>query len=79
MKSGVLWAHVDVLNGPMWDEMKDWNPAVKEQPDGYLDSGSGAILQSPVRINHLVGKPTAENVKDWRQSAGVHEVTLETD
>jgi len=79
MKSGVLWAHVDVLNGPMWDEMKDWNPAVKEQPDGYLDSGSGAILQSPVRINHLVGKPTAENVKDWRQSAGVHEVTFEVD
>lgn len=77
MKSGVLWAHVDVLNGPMWDEMKDWNPAVKEQPDGYLDSGSGAILESPVRINHLVGKPTTDNVKDWRQSAGVHEVTLE--
>ncbi|TXI89643.1 MAG: transcriptional regulator, partial [Cupriavidus sp.] len=77
MKSGVLWAHVDVLNGPMWDEMKDWNPAVKEQPDGYLDSGSGAILQSPVRINHLVGKPTAHNDKDWRQSAGVHEVTFE--
>lgn len=77
MKSGVLWAHVDVLNGPMWDEMKDWNPAVKQQPDGYLDSGSGAILQAPVRINHLVGKPTADNVKDWRQSAGVYEVTFE--
>ncbi|WP_284459625.1 phage terminase large subunit [Cupriavidus campinensis] len=79
MKSGVLWAHVDVLNGPMWDEMKDWNPAIKEQPDGYLDSGSGAILEAPVRINHLVGKPTAENVKDWRQSTGVHEVTFEVD
>ncbi|MFC4518616.1 phage terminase large subunit [Cupriavidus pinatubonensis] len=77
MKSGVLWAHVDVLNGPMWDEMKDWNPAIKEQPDGYLDSGSGAILEAPVRINHLVGKPTATADKDWRQSAGVHEVTFE--
>ena len=77
MKSGVLWAHVDVLNGPMWDEMKDWNPAIKEQPDGYLDSGSGAILEAPVRINHLVGKPTVSTDKDWRQSAGVHEVTFE--
>lgn len=77
MKSGVLWAHVDVLNGPMWDEMKDWNPAIKEQPDGYLDSGAGAILEAPVRINHLVGKPTAGPDKDWRQSAGVHEVTFE--
>ena len=78
MKSGVLWAHVDVLNGPLWDQMKDWNPAVKAQPDDYLDSGAGAIEQAPVRINHLVGIPTDNMRKDWRQSTGVHEVTLET-
>lgn len=78
MKSGVLWAHVDVLNGPLWDQMKDWNPAVREQPDDYLDSGAGAIEQAPVRINKLVGNPTDESRKDWRQSSGVFEVTLET-
>lgn len=78
MKSGVLWAHVDVLNGPLWDQMKDWNPAVKSQPDDYLDSGAGAIEQAPVRINHLVGIPTGNMGKDWRHSAGVFEVTLET-
>lgn len=77
MKSGVLWAHVDVLNGPMWDQMKDWNPLVKEQPDDFLDTGAGAIEQAPVRINKLVGKPTATVRNDWRQSTGVHEVTLE--
>lgn len=78
MKSGVLWAHVDVLNGPLWDQMKDWNPKVKEQPDDYLDSGAGAIEQAPVRINHLVGIPTGNTGQDWRHSAGVHEVELET-
>jgi len=78
MKSGVLWAHVDVLDGPLWDQMKDWNPAVKSQPDDFLDSGAGAIEQAPVRINHLVGIPTGNVRKDWRQSAGVFEVTLET-
>ena len=78
MKSGVLWAHVDVLNGPMWDQMKGWNPAVKNQPDDYLDSGAGAIEQAPVRINHLVGIPTQDKRDDWRQSTGVFEVTLET-
>lgn len=77
MKSGVLWAHVDVLNGPLWDQMKDWNPAVKQQPDDYLDSGAGAIEQAPVRINHLVGIPTGNVSKDWRQSTGVFEVALE--
>lgn len=78
MKSGVLWAHVDVLNGPLWDQMKDWNPAVKQQPDDYLDSGAGAIEQAPVRINHLVGIPTGNTREDWRHSTGVFEVTLET-
>lgn len=77
LASGVLWAHVDVLDGPMWDQMKDWNPIIKNQPDDYLDSGAGAILQAPVRINHLVGKPTADSGKDWRQSAGVYDVTFE--
>jgi hypothetical protein len=78
MKSGVLWAHIDVLEGPLWDQMKDWNPAVKQQPDDYLDSGAGAIEQAPVRINHLVGIPTDNKRQDWRQSTGVFEVTLET-
>ncbi|WP_443115490.1 phage terminase large subunit [Herbaspirillum seropedicae] len=78
LKSGVLWAHVDVLNGPLWDQMKDWKPEVKEQPDDFLDSGAGAVEQAPVRINKLVGKPTADRREDWRQSTGVYEVTLET-
>lgn len=77
IKSGVLWAHVDVLNGPAWDQMMVWNPEVTNQPDDYLNSAADAILQAPVRINHLVGNPTADTRNDWRQSAGVFEATLE--
>src|SRR5690606_18873180 len=81
LKSGVLWAHVDVLDGPLWDQMKDWNPAVKEQPDDCLDSGAGAILQAPVRIGRAVsekdGIPAAHRGEDWRPNGGVYEVTLE--
>ncbi|MBG7619354.1 phage terminase large subunit [Herbaspirillum sp. AP02] len=78
IKSGVLWAHIDVLNGPLWDQMKDWKPEVKEQPDDFLDSGAGAVEQAPVRINKLVGKPTPDRREDWRQSTGVYEVTLDS-
>lgn len=78
IKSGVLWAHVDVLNGPLWDQMKDWNPKIKDQPDDYMDSGAGAIEHAPVRINKLVGIPTSNVSKDWRHSTGVFEVALET-
>ena len=36
---GYMWAHVDVLEGPLWDQMQDWNPEITDQPDDYLDSG----------------------------------------
>lgn len=78
MKSGVLWAHVSVINGPAWDQMLVWNPEVANQPDDYLNSAADAILQAPVRINHLVEIPTNHRGEDWRQSTSVHEVTLET-
>jgi hypothetical protein len=73
-----LWAHTSVIDGPVWDQMKDFNPAVREQPDDYLDSASGAITATPVRIGKVVGKPDARTRQDWRPSAGVHEVQFET-
>ena len=81
MSIGLLWAHVDVLDGPMWDQMKDWNPAVKKQPDDYLDSSARAIRATPVRIGngqlHAAKNPAATGVAIWRPASGFHEVTLE--
>lgn len=75
--SGVLWAHTDVLDGPLWNEMRDWNPRVKEQPDGHLDSGAGALLHAPVRIGKMSRIRTEAPGHDWRPQGGVHEVILE--
>lgn len=72
-----LWAHVDVLRGPLWDQMRDFNPAITNQPDDFLDSGAGAISQTPVRIGKIVGKPTEHRRDDWRPDAGVHEVQVD--
>lgn len=72
-----LWAHVDVLRGPLWDQMRDFNPALTNQDDDYLDSGAGAIAQTPVRIGRIVGKPTEVRRDDWRTNAGVHEVQVD--
>lgn len=77
LSSRFLWAHVSVLEGPTWDQMTDFNPELTNQADDYLDSGAGAISQTPVRIGKIVGKPTATEREDWRPSAGVHEVELE--
>jgi hypothetical protein len=78
LKSGVLWAHTEVLDGPVWDQMQDFNPAVKNQPDDYLDSAASAILQAPVRIGQVVGGLAGNSPReDWRPGTGVHEVELE--
>jgi hypothetical protein len=77
INSGMLWAHISVLEGPLWNQMRDWNPAVKEQPDDLLDAGAGAVTDQPARIGQLVGNPTPLHDDDWRPTTGVFEATLE--
>jgi hypothetical protein len=79
LSSGFLWAHVDVLDGPVWDQMKDFNPDARNQEDDYIDSGAGAIKQTPVRIGKIVGNPTEVKGQDWRPSGGVYEVVPDYD
>ena len=56
--------------------MKDWNPAVLDQPDDYLDSGAGAIRATPVRIGRLIGEPErAVPEEHWRPGEGEYEAT----
>jgi len=77
LSSRFLWAHVDVLRGPVWDQMRDFNPALTTQDDDFIDSGAGAISQTPVRIGRIVGKPTEVKRDDWRPDAGTHEVQVD--
>jgi hypothetical protein len=74
---GALWAHRRVLEGPAWDQMKDFNPKVRDQPDDYLDSLAGATASTPVRLGNVVATSTREPRKDWRPSTGEFEVELE--
>lgn len=77
-----LWAHVSVTEGPLPAQMRDWNPAIKEQPDDYIDAAAGAVSETPERIMRAVaprdGIPTPGNGDSWRPSSGVHSIELET-
>ena len=75
-QSGMLWAHVDVLNGPLWDQMKDWNPAKPDQEDDFLDAGAGAVTDQPARIGQSVRNIDANEREDWRPATGVHEYEI---
>jgi len=84
MSSGFLWAHVSVTEGPTWDQMKDFNPDLKKQPDDYLDSGAGAISETPIRIGRAADAGQASKILEsaprdnWRPNTGSYEVTLES-
>lgn len=89
LTAGQLWAHVDVLierdpetgkakHGPFWVQMREWNPALTNQPDDYLDSAAGAIEETPERIRPAKnGIPRTDGRDDWRQMTGVVEVEFE--
>lgn len=78
LTSGTLWAHVSVLDGPAWDQMRDWNPGITDQADDHLDSVAGAVAETPERIGRGAGWIAPGTPRDdWRPSAGVHEVELE--
>lgn len=82
LTSGTLWAHVSVLDGPAYDQMRDWNPAVTDQPDDHLDSLSGAVTETPERVGRAAAdagwNSPEQGRDDWRPSAGVFEVELES-
>lgn len=78
MSRGMLWAHVDVIKGPLWDQMKDWNPAQTNQADDYIDASAGAVSETPERISRSSGWiPPSTQPHHWRPDTGVHEVEVE--
>lgn len=78
ISSGMMWAHVSVLNGPFWDQTKDFNPETKNQEDDYIDAAAAAVSDTPERINvHEIESDKAPDHHHWRQNSGVHEVAFE--
>ena len=77
MMSGMLWAHVSVADGPAFTQMKEWNPAVQNQPDDYLDATAVAMGHEPQRMADTLRNRNAEYREDWRPSGAVYESELE--
>lgn len=69
LTSGTLWMHTRVCDSPAWAQMRDFNPLARNAADDYLDSGSGAIKATPIRIaaRHVGSK---EEVRHWNINSG---------
>lgn len=57
-------------------EMRNWNPAVENQPDDYLDSGAGAIAETAVRVGLNIA-PVETQAQDWRPGGGVYDAAVD--
>lgn len=80
LSSGMLWAHTSVTDAAAAKQMRDWNPAIANQPDDDLDAAAGAITETPERIKpnlSVVRNLTPQANQDWRPGTGTHEVELD--
>ncbi|EFD5180897.1 transcriptional regulator, partial [Escherichia coli] len=87
LMSGLLWAHISVLvvanpdgteeDAPAAKQMREWNPAVANQPDDYMDSAAGAIVDQPERVGKIHRNNEVNESPNWRTSGGVVEATLD--
>jgi len=79
LSAGMLWAHASVME-TVAEQMRDWNPAVSDQPDDHIDSAAGAMSEQPERVGRVASNgwnaPSTQR-QDWRPSAGQHEVAVE--
>lgn len=76
LSRGTLWAHVDVLNGPFSQQMRDWNPIKKDQPDDLLDSSAQAIADTPERFK-ATGPDINSETGAWQGVDCVNEAVFE--
>jgi hypothetical protein len=72
-----MWAHVRLWQTKLIDQMRDWIPGVENQEDDFIDSGAGAVKQTPIRIGKVVGNVKQLQKKSWRPSSGVHEIAVD--
>lgn len=83
--SGLLWAHLSVLEDENHEDsiqvkqMREWNPAITDQPDDFLDSLALAIVEAPERVGKTHNTTDYEESPNWRTNGGVHEATLDFD
>ena len=72
-----LWAHSRLWDSGMPEQMRDWIPGVEGQADDFIDSGAGAIKQTPIRIGKVVGNVKTIQRQRWHPASGVHDVAVE--
>jgi hypothetical protein len=83
LSSGKLYCHSSV-DGMVYDQMRDFNPAITVQPDDHLDSGAGSLTEAPERIGKVSEAASSDWIAsgdghdDWRPDTGIHEVELES-
>lgn len=87
LTSGLLWAHISVLevtdeagqtkDAPAVVQMRQFNPAVTEQDDDHLDSLAGALADGPCRFGKTLKKSNDGVRETWRTNSGSYEAPLD--
>lgn len=83
LTSGYLWAHMSVLEDENGDDseqvkqMRQFNAAITEQEDDYIDALAGSITDEPVRVGKIHGKIERDAFDNWRTVGGTYDAPLD--
>jgi len=85
--SGLIWVHTSVIDTPeegenssvQYKQFRMFNPAITEQPDDYMDSLAGAVVDQPERVGKIHRTNMPNERPNWRSDSGQIEATLDFD
>ncbi|WP_334069852.1 phage terminase large subunit [Acinetobacter colistiniresistens] len=84
LMSGLIWVHVSVIDtnegentSTQYKQMQQFNPAINDQEDDYMDSFAATLTSSPERVGKIHNQIEPNESPNWRTNGGVVDAALD--
>jgi hypothetical protein len=82
--SGLIWVHVSVVDtnegentSTQYKQMQQFNPAISDQEDDYIDSFAATLSSAPERVGKIHNQIEPNEQPNWRTDGGVTDAALD--
>lgn len=84
LMSGLIWVHVSVIDtnegentSTQYKQMQQFNPAINDQEDDYMDSFAATLTSSPERVGKIHNQNDPNESPNWRTDGGVTDAAFD--
>ncbi|WP_151775902.1 phage terminase large subunit [Acinetobacter colistiniresistens] len=82
--SGLIWVHVSVIDtnegentSTQYKQMQQFNPAINDQEDDYMDSFAATLTSAPERVGKIHNQNEPNEGPNWRTDGGVTDAAFD--